>query len=239
MIGLEPLDQGASPAQLRLGRFANLSRADVEAIRLAEQRASVVRARREMLAQGQEINGARLIFHGWAARVHALPDGRRQFINFLLPGDVIDNCRHARPLAPATVIAMTDVVIGASPPSGNSPALRQAFAVGEATEAAYLFAQIVRLGRLTALERIADLMLELHERLDVVGMVKAGSFEVPLTQEVLADALGLTSVHINRMLQLMRREGDLNWKQGRVTLPDAAALSNKIGRSGIRVAAAG
>ena len=78
--------------------------------------------------------------------------------------------------------------------------------------------QIVRLGRQTAYERLLHLVLEFHHRLQAVGMVNGYSFAFPLTQEVLADALGLSVVHINRTLQQVRRDRLLDMRGGQVTL---------------------
>jgi CRP-like cAMP-binding protein len=94
---------------------------------------------------------------------------------------------------------------------------------------------VTRLGRLNAQERIGDLLLELNERLALAGLADPQGFAMPLTQEMLADALGLTPVHVNRMLQLARREGDIEWRPGRVTLTDVAALAQKVGRAPVRV----
>jgi CRP-like cAMP-binding protein len=66
---------------------------------------------------------------------------------------------------------------------------------------------IVRLGRLTAYERVAHLVLDIRDRLALVGLAAPDSFPPPLTQETLADVLGLSSVHVNRMLQQLRRDG--------------------------------
>ena len=117
------------------------------------------------------------------------------------------------------------------------PALAQAYAVSHALEEAYLLAQITRLGRLNALERLADVMLELRERLALSGLVRGDTFDMPLTQEMLADVLGLTPVHINRMVQQARRQDWLEWRAKRVTIKDTAALASKVGRTPARVQA--
>jgi CRP-like cAMP-binding protein len=115
--------------------------------------------------------------------------------------------------------------------------LAQAYAVSGALEEAYLLAQITRLGRLSALERLGDVMLELQERLALSGQVRNGTFDMPLTQEMLADVLGLTPVHINRMVQQARRQDWLEWRARRVTVRDAAALASRVGRAPVRVQA--
>ena len=80
-------------------------------------------------------------------------------------------------------------------------------------------------------------MLELHERLALSDLSHGRSFELPITQETLADALGLTAVHVNRMLQAARRAGDLIWSSRSMTIPDPRQLARKVGRAQIRVMA--
>ena len=89
-----------------------------------------------------------------------------------------------------------------------------------------LFDQIVRIGRLTAKERVLNLLLELYDRLDAIGLVKENTFRIPLTQEVFADALGLSVVHINRTMQQLRREGMVTVGRGAVTLHQRHKLAS-------------
>lgn len=227
--------QGHEAALLRLAALSPLAPATLSTLSAAVAQALPVRARRELLNEGREIDGPLLLLRGWAARVRLLPDGRRQFLNFLVPGDVIGLSDVPQALATATVIAVTDGVVCTPPDATTLPDLAAAYAIGRALDEAQLLAQIVRLGRFNAQERIADLLLELHERLTLNGLARGHSFDVPLTQEALADALGLTSVHVNRMVQQARRDGDLQWKGGRVTLTDPVALAQKIGRQPLRV----
>jgi CRP-like cAMP-binding protein len=219
----------------RLTALAPLEAPDISALQAAIGQARVVPARRELLQEGREISEPLLIVEGWAARVRILIDGRRQFLSFLLPGEMIGLCRHGQPLAVSTVVALTDMTVARVPDCAPDSALAESLAVSIALEEAYLLAQIARLGRLNAQERIGDLLLELHERLSLSQIATGGSFEVPLTQEVLADAVGLTPVHVNRMIQLLRREGLLAWKGRRVSLRAEETLARMVGRSPVRV----
>ena len=228
------------PAQAVVTRFSALAPLDdaaITALRSAVEWPRVIRARRELLAEGDRMPPAQMIVSGWAARVRTFADGRRQLSTILLPGDLIGMRDHPRALAATSIIAMTDVALCAAPPTGTSARLDQAYAISAALHEAYLLAQVARLGRLNAQERIGDFLLELLERLTAIGMAYDGDFAFPCTQEMLADALGLTPVHINRTLQAMRRDGDLNWTGGRMTLRDPAALARKVGRAAVRVSA--
>lgn len=231
------IKQSASlpPAVTRLASLATLDTADLTMLSNAMHRAQAVRVRRDLMVEGREIAQPQLILSGWAARVRILLDGRRQFLNFLLPGDVIGVCRQSNPIAVSTVVALTEVMACPLPESYLSPGLAEALAVSSALDEAYLLAQIARLGRMSARERIADLMLELHERLSANGTAEERGFELPITQEILADAMGLTAVHVNRMLQSARRSGDLLWTNGRLTISDPVALARQVGRTPTRV----
>jgi CRP-like cAMP-binding protein len=219
-----------SPVARRLSSLATLSPGDLAAIEAAERAAMPVRIRRDLVVEKRPITESKLIVSGWAARVRVLYDGRRQFLSFLLPGDLVGHCAQSDPVAVCSVVALTDMLVTRAPDSDGSPGLTEAYAVSRALDEAYLLAQIVRLGRYNALERIADLILELEERLSCARLTTGGRFRFPLTQETLADALGLTSVHTNRMLQSLRRTGDLILRGGEIYLPDLAALRARVGR---------
>ena len=87
-----------------------------------------------------------------------------------------------------------------------------------AAEEGLLLDHVVRLGRQTAYERVAHLLLELNQRMLTVGLSQGGAYDAPLTQEVMADALGLSVVHINRTLQQLRRDRMIVFEGQRVTL---------------------
>ena len=221
-------------AVIRLEALSPLDADARAALASAVQRPRTHRARREMIAEGQDIAETLLVLSGWAARVRLLEDGRRQILAFLLPGDLIGYCDQERPVASSSVIAVTEVDVCTAPDASVSPALARAYRQSRAREQAHLFSQITRLGRLNAHERIADFLLELLERLELAGLAAHGRYVMPLTQELMADALGLTSVHVNRTLQALRREGSLNWKGRELILPDPSAYGAPPGgrRSG-------
>lgn len=158
-----------------------------------------------------------VVISGWVSETRILSDGRRQIFAFLLPGDVA-NVSAASHMGCRGLVALTNVEIAdaAAWATGEQASASIADAVRQGEER--LFDHIVRIGRLTAKERVLNLLLELHDRLEVIGLVKEGSFRLPLTQEVFADALGLSVVHINRTLQQLRREGMLTVGRGMVTL---------------------
>lgn len=219
----------------RLNALAPLDVDAAEALRRAAARARACHPPAELLVEGQRITETLLFLDGWAARVRNLADGRRAIMNFLLPGDLIGNCDHDHPLAASTVVPLTRVVVCPAPPRGQWPALDRAYKLSRATEEAYLLAQITRLSRLNAHDRLADLLLELLERLDAAGLAPNGRYDFPVTQEVVGDALGLSTVHVNRTLQQIRRDSGIAWSGRRVHIADPDALREAIGRTAVRV----
>lgn len=227
----------AEPAIARLAALAPLDAEALQALERAVASSVTDLPRAELLTEGRPIPAARLMVEGWAARMRILLDGRRQFLSFVLPGELIGLCAHDRPLALSTIMAITPVKTCRAPEATVSPALVRAYDLSKAHEEAYLLAQITRLGRLSALERLADVMLELLERLTLAGLARGNRFEMPLTQEQLSDVIGLTPVHINRMIQQARRRGWLEWRAKRVTIHNPAALAATVGRAPTRVQA--
>lgn len=228
------VDEGSSVVA-RLSRLAPLDAEAQELLGAAAANAYPLRPRQELLAEGRAVQTPLILLVGWAARIRVLVDGRRQIVSLLLPGDVIGVSDLPDPVSTSTIIALTPVRVCAAPPRGASPAIDLAYAVSRAHDEAYLLAQVTRLGRMNAQERIMDLLLELYDRLDLAGLVRDQGFDVPLTQETMSDALGLTPVHVNRMLQAARKAEELTWAGKRITLADPARSARELGRVPLRV----
>ncbi|CAN7250825.1 Crp/Fnr family transcriptional regulator [Phenylobacterium sp. LjRoot225] len=169
------------------------------------------------------------ILNGWTCEMRVLPDGRRQIFSFGIPGDPVLS-RPVNRARPCCVVALTSVecidvaqtLVRAK--DAERVAIWKAMndAVGLARERRY--EDVVRLGRRSALQRLADLLLELHDRLDQIGVVNERSFYLPLTQEHLADALGLSVVHVSRSLKALRLQGGVTFRFSRVSHVDRARL---------------
>ena len=224
-----------SPLATRLSALAPLKATELEALNAAERDQRRSPARRELVAEGEPVVGPRAMLSGWACRQRILADGRRQILSFLLPGDLIGACRQTNPLAFTAVLAITEVVTCAVPAAEPGSGLAEAYARSAALEEHQFLAQITRLGRFNAYERLADWFLETGERLAVAGLSAADHFPLPLTQELLADALGLTSVHVNRMLQALRGDGLLTSRGGTISLPDPSRLAKLVDYKPARV----
>ena len=215
------------PVLRRLSTLAGLSEAELAlAADLAgsRQRHAVGEV---LVAEGDNRGASRFVVAGWATRQRILPDGRRQIFGFALPGDL---CGGVLP-PPCPLVALTAVeTVDATPllkaaRSGQAPGLARALAREQVIDQAILFDHMVRLGRQTAYERVAHFLLELRGRLQIAGLGDAQRFPMPLTQEVLADVLGLSIVHVNRTLQQLRRERLIELRSGVAILlqPDVLA----------------
>lgn len=171
---------------------------------------------------------AQTIVSGWACDQRLLCDGRRQIFGFLIPGDTIKvSADHGA--GPYSVIALTQLLLVSRahdfvPNEDEREAMSRADAHWAAQREERLYDQLVRIGRLSARERAIHLLLELHSRLECVGLVRDGTFKVPVNQEVLADALGLSVVHINRTLRELRDDDLIRIKAGAVTLKNLPKL---------------
>jgi CRP-like cAMP-binding protein len=105
------------------------------------------------------------------------------------------------------------------------PELVAAFRRMRINEEHLLLSQITRIGRQKAYERVAHLLLEFHSRLKCTGLAEGNSFQLPLTQEALADGLGLSAVHVNRTFKLLKRKGLLRIERNCVSLLQSQALA--------------
>jgi CRP-like cAMP-binding protein len=234
MIALDmPLPGPGNFLFRRLNTLAALNHADRALLAFATPPAQHHHAGEELNEQGEPVREARLILSGWAGTVRVLPDGRRQIFRLMLPGDVIGRCDQPQPLALSTTQALTPletvelepVLAPVRADAAAGPRLREALCLDAALEQAALLDHLMRLGRQTAMERTAHLLLELHHRLLAVGLAGPDRFPLPLTQETLADTLGLSTVHMNRTLQELRRARLLRLERGQVELPDPDRLA--------------
>lgn len=197
----------------------------VEALH-AEARTYVMGA--HIYAEGDAAVRPWIVASGWACRMRALPDGRRQIISFFLPGDSIGVMDLQHPAAQCTIAAITEVGLLDAAKVANAlsqvdpdmPNIVEAFRKEAIRRRVQQLDHILRLGRLTAFERTAHLVLELHDRMEAAGLAHGGRYHLPLTQSQLGEALGLSLVHVNRTMQQLRREGLIELKSGWAAILD-------------------
>jgi CRP-like cAMP-binding protein len=233
MASAQPTSWGLADLLVaRFNKLEPLSDQERGVLRLIEGRAKHThKPDSPLLAEKAEIRVPHFIMTGWAARVRELRDGRRQIIGMLVPGDPIGLSPRTSPLSLSSVVALTPMRTVQAPEitvawrdRDRVPGLSAALDLAAAEEEYFLLSHVTRLGRQTAYERIAHWFMELEYRLSSRGLSTNGVFPFPLTQEMLADAAGLSVVHVNRTLQQMRREGRIELARGRLSLLDREAL---------------
>jgi CRP-like cAMP-binding protein len=215
----------------RLLAFSELTDADRMAIdALLDQRQRIVAPRRDVVGEGEVPRFVHFVLDGWGCRYRQLPDGRRQLLSLLLPGDLFDACPQVVGRMDHAVAAITTMTVAEVAPdqlatlADDRRTVAQALwwnahvAMGTQRE------WIASLGLRTARERIALLFCEVYFRLRLIGRCPDRACEFPLTQADLAEATGLTPVHVNRMVQDLRRDGLIAWVGRTLTILDLDRL---------------
>jgi CRP-like cAMP-binding protein len=168
---------------------------------------------------------------GWLARYKILHKGSRQILDFILPGQVFGLPACLFPHAPYSIITITEANVSAIPFDvidnvfDRDPGLAKALLSSTVHEAAILGEHLTCTGRRSAYERVSHLLLELFVRLNTGHRGGERTLLIPLTQELIADALGLTAVHVNRTLRALRRDKLIAVDGRSITIIDFAAMS--------------
>ena len=197
----------------KLQAFTRLSSDDRAALSQLSRNVRVVDARRDLITEGDRPRFVHLMLDGWACRYKQLPDGKRQIVSLFVPGDFCDVNVYILKCMDHSIGAITRLKVAMiSPEEMNAltterPRITQALWWHELVTAGIQREWTLNLGQRSAYERLAHLLIELYIRLEVVGRAQNGRCDFPLTQNDLADATGLTSVHVNRTLQELRRDG--------------------------------
>ena len=219
----------------KLSAVADIGPEDREALHHICRNARKVAARRSIIREGDKPDHVHVMVEGWAARSETLRDGSRQITAFLLPGDFCDLHVTILEEMDHDIIALTDAKVAYVSHKAMEELPRERPELGRAlwwatlVDEAVLRSWISNIGRRDAYRRIAHLFCELYARLKLVGLVEEDSFELPLTQDILADALGLTPVHVNRMLQRLRGEGLIELSERTLVILDVQRLRKQAG----------
>jgi CRP-like cAMP-binding protein len=221
---------------MKMEQFTRFSANEKQVLdRLLTERSAQHNPGEDIISEGMHMPDCHVVLSGLAYRYTMLPDGERQIMAFLVPGDLCD--------AEIFILKEMDHSVGALTPtttaliSGDSmkKMLRESSALGEAlwwgtmTDLGVLRERIVDHGRRDARERIAHLLYEMLIRYRLVGLTTDNSFNFPITQTDLADATGLTPVHANRMLQSLRADRLIEWRGETVTILSPQRLRELAG----------
>jgi CRP-like cAMP-binding protein len=175
------------------------------------------------------------VLNGWAFRYKMLDDGRRQILNYALPADMLGLQGALMNEMEHSVEALTPLVLCVFPRSklwdlySKLPSLAFDITWLAAREEQLIDEHLLSLGRRTALERAAYLLLHLFARAEEAGLVKNGSIQFPFTQQHLADTLGMSLVHTNKTLKRLFVTKAIRWKDRQFEIVDRAALAGIAG----------
>lgn len=183
-----------------------------------------------IIRSGQEVTHSLLLVEGFACRSKMMRDGNRQILEINLAGDFVDLHGLLLQRLDHNLETITDCTLAFAPHEGlraltvEHPHLTRLLWLHTVIDAAIHRESVISIARRPAIGRIAHLFLELQIRMSLVGRGDTQTFELPLTQPELGEIAGLTSVHINRTLKIMREQGLATFRKGRVELLDMDAL---------------
>jgi CRP-like cAMP-binding protein len=202
-----------TPFIRKLELHGPLSSEEKDVLSRMAARTKVFRPHDIMVREGGSPSHSTLIIEGFAVRHNDLADGRRQITAFHVPGDFADLHSYLLKRMDDGVSALTQCTVVLVPHADldeivrGHPHLTRVLWLTTLVDAAVHRAWMTSLGALDARERLAHLLCELRDRLETVGLTEGNSYELPITQEELSDALGMSTVHVNRMLQDLRGSG--------------------------------
>lgn len=189
----------------------------------------------DILLEGEPFPATCILIEGWACRYKMLSDGRRQIIGFVLAGDLCSSWAAGSGPMDYGVRALTFSRVARIEPGDLAEAIRIRPVIADSLRAAAAQDQIIlgqwllNMGQRKAPERIAHLFCELATRMRKAGIApRDGGYEAPLTQQDLADALGLTSVHVNRVLQKLRERDFIGFRRGVLSIRDVDGLCSYV-----------
>lgn len=214
----------------KLSGLAELTAADAAALQKVTSHPGRYAARQDLIREGDEPGPMFVVLEGWVCRYKILPSGTRQIMAFLMPGDACDLHIKLLEAMDHSIQAVTPALV-ASIGRGEMqtmmhehPNIARAMYSAQLVDEGILRAWIVSMGRRSSTERVAHLICELYLRARGIGLAGDGEFALPLSQLVLADALGMTAVHINRVLKELRLAGAMALTRGSVTILDPGML---------------
>jgi CRP-like cAMP-binding protein len=231
MTGARASERTADVVIRRLSAFRKISAEAADGLEYAIRgRVISAGAAQELACEGDPADHIRIVLTGWMARYKALEDGRRQIVGFALPGDTCDAFIYLLRRMDHSIVSLTPVTFAEIDRErfevfvASDRSLAEGFWCETLSNAAIQREWTLNLGRRDAFERVAHLLCEIVERLRPVGFWDGSSCAFPVTQLDLADATGLSVVHVNRTLQELRSSGLIVLRDRTLTVNDLDAL---------------
>jgi CRP-like cAMP-binding protein len=216
-----------NPLITKLGRM--LSPEECDSLTRAMRHAVAVPPRQSILRDNEEASSVRVLLEGVACRVRPMPGGRRAIIGYVLPGDFLDLNAVLTGKRLSGIVSLSPCLVAEIPrPVFGELCARTTFLRAllwlAASEEAMLREWLANMGQERAERRVAHLICELRVRLEAVGIFRNGELNMPVTQEELGESLGISTVHVNRVLQKLRSEGLIRFRGRALIIPDVAKL---------------
>jgi CRP-like cAMP-binding protein len=218
------------PFVARLMQYAALNEADLASLDAIIDGELTIRKRRDLIVDGYEYRKLCFVSDGYAVRYKLLRNGKRQILNVVLPGDIVGVPSSFYARAVYSVTAISDVRMHVCPLDAyvqlcyRRPQFGLALTWIAVQEATTYAEHVIDVGRRTPVERLSHFLLELHARLKAVGRAEEKRFTLPFSQEVMADVLGLSVPHLNRMMQQLRGEKLIANSERKIEFLDADAM---------------
>ena len=228
-------DNYLAPLLTELGTFAEIPDAAVKFLGSMVQNITESRKNAELYEQGEPYRRSGFLVSGWAIKHKLLTDGRRQVIDVVLPGAIIGLHANVFEDSDHSMMALNDLAVAWFEPQEitrlfrDFPLVGMAIAWQAARGESVLMERIASLGRRSAHERMAHIFLEIRRRLRIRGLDKGNELVFPINQGILADLLGLSVVHVNRTLRVMRQSGEIDLSKHTLTLKSMERLVHTAG----------
>jgi CRP-like cAMP-binding protein len=225
-----------NPLIRKLGRIVPLTEPERTALEQLCLNSRAHHQGTDLIHEGDKPVSVFLILRGWACRYKQLEDGSRQIMAYLLPGDLCDIQIFLFEKMDHSIGLLSNAEVVKIPAAeildlmDRFPRIERALMWATLVDEATLREWLLNVGQRSAMQRIAHLFCELCVRLTVVGLVDDDeTFTLPLTQTELADTTGMTTVHVNRTLQRLRKDKLIATRHGRLTILDFKKLAGISG----------
>jgi CRP-like cAMP-binding protein len=221
----------------KLERRAPLQNADRQALLGLSFRKKIFQPSAYIVREGHPCEESALILDGFAYRQKLTEDGARQIVSIHIPGDFVDLEGSLLKVADHNVQALTRCTIAAVPRReivaliDSHPRLGRALWIDTLIDGSIYREWVMNVGRRPAKQRIAHLLCEFAKRLQLAGLGDENGYHLPMTQEQLGDATGMSPVHVNRSLKALETDGVIQRHQRFVSIPDWQRLRNESGFS--------
>lgn len=224
-----------SALETRLAQYLPLTFAERDALQWLERRERRFEAGEIVVREGEPLDTLFIVNSGWLHGSVAVPGGGRQILRFYFVGDITTTFSIAWGYSAATLTAVSACTLYETPRQSFGRLFQEHPRIGallfgvSAAEQVAMADRLTSVGRSDGLTRVATLLLDVYSRLRVVDNLTGSTFELPLTQQDLGDAVGLTKEHVNRSLKALEQTGLVERNGKMIRISDVEALAKLVG----------